>query len=40
MPNIVRERASIEADTVQALFTKRLHVLRDYRRRVIRPVFS
>jgi len=24
---------------VQALFTNRLHVLRDYRRRVIRPVF-
>jgi len=39
MPNIVRERASIDADTVQALFTNRLHVLRDYRRRVIRPVF-
>jgi stearoyl-CoA desaturase (delta-9 desaturase) len=38
-PNIVRERACIDADTVRALFTNRLHVLRDYRRRVIRPVF-
>ena len=38
-PNIVHERASIDADTVRALFTNRLHVLRDYRRRVIRPVF-
>jgi stearoyl-CoA desaturase (delta-9 desaturase) len=38
-PNIVRDRAAIDADTVRALFTNRLHVLRDYRRRVIRPVF-
>ena len=39
-PNIVRERPpSIDADTVRALFTNRLHVLRDYRRCVIRPVF-
>jgi len=38
-PNIVRQRASMDADTVRALFTNRLHVLRDYRRRVIRPVF-
>lgn len=38
-PNIVCERACIDADTVRALFTNRLHVLRDYRRRVIRPVF-
>jgi stearoyl-CoA desaturase (delta-9 desaturase) len=38
-PNIVRDRASIDADTVRALFTNRMHVLRDYRRRVIRPVF-
>ena len=37
-PNMVRGRASIDADTVRALFTNRLHVLRDYRRRVIRPV--
>ena len=38
-PNIVPDRASIDADTVRALFTNRMHVLRDYRRRVIRPVF-
>ncbi|HSY06051.1 MAG TPA: fatty acid desaturase [Steroidobacteraceae bacterium] len=38
-PNIVRDRAAIDADSVQALFTNRMHVLRDYRRRVIRPVF-
>jgi stearoyl-CoA desaturase (delta-9 desaturase) len=38
-PNIVRDRADINADTVRALFTNRMHVLRDYRRRVIRPVF-
>jgi stearoyl-CoA desaturase (delta-9 desaturase) len=38
-PHIVRDRVSIDADTVQALFANRLHVLRDYRRRVIRPVF-
>ena len=38
-PNIVRDRASIDADTMGALFTNRMHVLRDYRRCVIRPVF-
>jgi stearoyl-CoA desaturase (delta-9 desaturase) len=38
-PNIVRDRSDIDADTVRALFTNRMHVLRDYRRRVIRPVF-
>ena len=38
-PNIVRDRADMDTDTVRALFTNRLHVLRDYRRRVIRPVF-
>src|SRR5579863_173464 len=38
-PNIVHGRTSIDADTVRALFTNRMHVLRDYRRRVIRPVF-
>jgi stearoyl-CoA desaturase (delta-9 desaturase) len=38
-PNIVRDRAAIDADTVRALFTNRMHVLRDYRRQVIRPVF-
>lgn len=39
LPNIVRNRAGIDADTVKALFTNRLHVLRDYRHRVIQPVF-
>jgi len=39
IPNIVHDRAGIDADTVRALFTNRMHVLRDYRRRVIRPVF-
>jgi stearoyl-CoA desaturase (Delta-9 desaturase) len=39
IPNIVRDRADLDAVTVRALFTHRLHVLRDYRRRVIRPVF-
>ncbi len=38
-PHIVLDRAEIDADTAQALFTNRMHVLRDYRRRVIRPVF-
>jgi stearoyl-CoA desaturase (delta-9 desaturase) len=38
-PNIVRNRSNIDAETVRALFTNRMHVLRDYRRRVIRPVF-
>ncbi len=38
-PTIVRDRSDIDADTVRALFTNRMHVLRDYRRRVIRPVF-
>jgi len=38
-PNIVRARVVIDADTVRALFTNRMHVLRDYRRCVVRPVF-
>jgi stearoyl-CoA desaturase (delta-9 desaturase) len=38
IPNIVEERANLDAGTVGALFTNRLHVLRDYRRRVIEPV--
>jgi stearoyl-CoA desaturase (Delta-9 desaturase) len=38
-PNLVRSRVVIDADTVRALFTNRMHVLRDYRRRVVRPVF-
>jgi|HubBroStandDraft_4_1064222.scaffolds.fasta_scaffold00633_3 stearoyl-CoA desaturase (delta-9 desaturase) len=39
LPNIVRDRADIDADTVRALFANRMHVLRDYRRHVVRPVF-
>jgi stearoyl-CoA desaturase (Delta-9 desaturase) len=39
LPNIVRNGTGIDADTANALFTNRLHVLRDYHRRVIRPVF-
>lgn len=38
-PNIMGDRSSLDADTVRALFTQRMHVLRDYRRRVIQPVF-
>jgi stearoyl-CoA desaturase (Delta-9 desaturase) len=38
-PSIMRHRSSLDADTVRALFIQRMHVLRDYRRRVIRPVF-
>jgi stearoyl-CoA desaturase (delta-9 desaturase) len=38
-PTILREHGPPDATTVQALFTNRMHVLRDYRRHVIRPVF-
>jgi stearoyl-CoA desaturase (delta-9 desaturase) len=38
-PSVMRDRSSLGADTVRALFAQRMHVLRDYRRRVIRPVF-
>ncbi|MFZ0008115.1 MAG: fatty acid desaturase [Steroidobacteraceae bacterium] len=38
-PNLVSGRAGIDAGTVRALSTNRMHVLRDYRCRVIRPVF-
>lgn len=38
-PHLAAERSCIDADTVRALFTNRMHVLREYRRRVIRPVF-
>jgi len=37
-PRMVDGRAAMDANTVQALFTHRLHVLRDYRRHVIKPV--
>jgi stearoyl-CoA desaturase (Delta-9 desaturase) len=32
------EKNTLDNDTVQALFTNRMHVLRDYARRVVRPV--
>jgi stearoyl-CoA desaturase (delta-9 desaturase) len=32
------KKAEVDTDTVQALFTNRMHVLRDYARRVVRPV--
>lgn len=38
-PHIVSKRSVLDTDTVRALFIHRLHVLRDYRRRVIQPVF-
>ena len=37
-PRIVHERVVMDANTVRALFTHRLCVLRDYRRHVIKPV--
>lgn len=39
VPNMTREQSTIDADTVRSLFTNRLHVLRDYRRRVVIPVY-
>ncbi len=38
-PKLIRDHAEMGADTVRALFINCMHVLRDYRRRVIRPVF-
>src|SRR6202035_1608972 len=38
-PNIVHDRTRMDLDTVRALFTNRMHVLRDYRCGVIGPVF-
>ena len=32
------EKSTLDSDTAQALFTNRMHVLRDYARRVVRPV--
>jgi len=37
-PHLERRRHELDAETVQALFTNRLHVLRDYARRVVLPV--
>jgi stearoyl-CoA desaturase (Delta-9 desaturase) len=32
------KKAEVDTDTIQALFTNRMHVLRDYGRRVVKPV--
>ncbi len=37
-PRLERERSELDADTVHALFKNRMHVLRDYARRVVLPV--
>ena len=37
-PHFERRRSELDADTVNALFTNRLHVLRAYARRVVLPV--
>jgi stearoyl-CoA desaturase (Delta-9 desaturase) len=37
-PHFERRRRDLDADTVNALFVNRMHVLRDYARRVVRPV--
>jgi stearoyl-CoA desaturase (Delta-9 desaturase) len=39
LPKTVRGRTRMDPDTARALFTHRMHVLRDYRRRVIQPEF-
>jgi stearoyl-CoA desaturase (delta-9 desaturase) len=38
IPSRVRHRATIDSATARALFTNRLHVLRDYRRQVLNPI--
>jgi stearoyl-CoA desaturase (delta-9 desaturase) len=37
-PRFSSQRSTVDADTTRALFTNRMHVLRDYARRVVRPV--
>ncbi|MGH8133987.1 MAG: DesA/ISL3 alpha bundle tail domain-containing protein, partial [Steroidobacteraceae bacterium] len=37
-PRLERRRQELDADTVHALFTNRMHVLRSYARRVVLPV--
>ena len=37
-PHLERRRRELDADTVNALFTNGMHVLRDYARRVVLPV--
>jgi stearoyl-CoA desaturase (delta-9 desaturase) len=37
-PHLERRRREVDAETVRALFTNRMHVLRDYGKRVVLPV--
>jgi stearoyl-CoA desaturase (delta-9 desaturase) len=37
-PHLIAKRTAVDAETARALFTNRMHVLRDYARRVVRPV--
>jgi stearoyl-CoA desaturase (Delta-9 desaturase) len=37
-PRFEKKKSTLDTDTVQALFTNRMYVLRDYARRVVRPV--
>jgi stearoyl-CoA desaturase (Delta-9 desaturase) len=37
-PHLAPQRKALDSDTFNALFTNRMHVLRDYARRVVRPV--
>jgi stearoyl-CoA desaturase (Delta-9 desaturase) len=37
-PHLERKRSELDAETVNALFKNRMHVLRDYARRVVLPV--
>jgi stearoyl-CoA desaturase (delta-9 desaturase) len=37
-PRLIAKLSTVDADTALALFTNRMHVLRDYARRVVRPV--
>jgi stearoyl-CoA desaturase (delta-9 desaturase) len=37
-PHFISSRSTLDADTLRALFTNRMHVLRDYARRVVKPV--
>ncbi|MEP7246358.1 MAG: transposase, partial [Gammaproteobacteria bacterium] len=37
-PHFIKPKNTLDTETVQALFTNRMHVLRDYARRVVKPV--
>jgi stearoyl-CoA desaturase (delta-9 desaturase) len=37
-PHLTEQRRALDTETFNALFTNRMHVLRDYARRVVRPV--